>query len=713
MKCRRCHHTSHFLFLSKNQYANEIKRNYVIDAIKMTLLIIEFVFVLLFRRKYLRWHPEFEESQASVTPKQAPTMSIKRMSTQQLLAGTFLLLLTCVSAFNCPDQCSCIEVQRNRHSYNHAKCTSLDGLRQLGKTSDIHSLDLSNITLTKITNQLDKLTNLTKIDLHDNRLSEINSLSSKRVRILNLSNNRITSGKLTKIPIHVKHLNLSHNDITYLPLDFKKLIHLKTLELADNPLNCTCDTLEVRNWLQEKHVWTDKPILCMAPLQFKGRSWLQIRQSDVCESNGLDEPRTLPYAHADDENDLMLGDDPNALASLEANDEHEEELGTDFLPVHDHAKNKEPGDEHVELAPIEEDDEEHNISEDFDLGSGDDDDSFEEHSTTTTPDVVAEALQEQYEGSGDDLPELRHFAHDLQEQNDTSAEDSATVIPIEVDEFSKVTEQSVSTEPETTPSESSTVVPDVPVVLLASSDEKVVVKDANSESSTTSSTTETASSPSTSPAAVVEEKVQTEKALIADAEIIHPDAASKNNNASNSAPVKSETPAANNQSPQKGSSTFILLGILGLLLLILILYVAISRNRQSSKNRNNNNDVENPAQELLTMDKNNLGKPIQNNGTEFIPLIPGKYPVDKENNLSNAQEPLLKKLSENEGDHNNSSTTNEPDDATEQDSQPQQNGGPVVAAVPVQNGVPKDTDVNDNKDFQAISPKPSRYSPVS
>ncbi|XP_031639867.1 protein windpipe-like [Contarinia nasturtii] len=241
-----------------------------------------------------------------------------------IFIGTLLLTIGCGDSFTCPEFCSCSEVQRKR--YNHAKCTSLDGLRQLGKTSELHSLDLSSMNLTKINNQLDKLTNLSKLDLSDNHLSDLSNLHQRRIRFLNMSGNRITSGKLAKIPTTVKHLNLSHNDITILPENFKLFIHLKSLELSDNPLNCTCETLDVRNWLQVRKVWTEKPIRCMAPLQFKGRSWLQIRQAEVCEPNGLDAPRMLPFSGViDDENELMMDDHVTAGES--------DAIEADFIPV--------------------------------------------------------------------------------------------------------------------------------------------------------------------------------------------------------------------------------------------------------------------------------------------------------------------------------------------------------------------------------------------
>lgn len=608
-------------------------------------------------------------------------MTIERTRQRSLLiAAAFLLFITFADAFKCPDLCSCLEIQRPRHSYNQATCTSLDGLRQLGKTSDIHSLDLSNLNLTKISNALDKMTNLSRLDLHNNRLSEVNNLSSKRVRILNLSNNRITSGKLTKMPVTVKHLNLTHNDITYLPLDFKKLIHLKSLELADNPLNCTCETLEVRNWLQERGVWTDKPILCMAPLEIKGRPWLQIRQSDVCEANGLEEPRTLPFATPDKENELMMGDDPNLYTGVDASvEDKNEELGAEFMPVIDkRAKRIDPG---LPAATTPANDEisgdSNDISdEDYDEGSGDE--LREVDSSTVQPSAVPfkDETDDTDEGSGDDGSYARSFG--LEEDAETTT--AANEITVE--------------------EEATTVAAILPIHAESENVEHSV--EPEREETTT---------PTLLP--VIEERIVKVDATNVDTELIHPDLVDEpavhvedNSSHSSSAPIRSDANTHASASFSDSNNAYILLAILGVLLLLLVLYVATKRSRTSNKNRRDA-DIEQHAQELADMDKNNLGKPI----AEFIPLIPGRYPV--ENNLSNAQEPLLKKLTESDAESNPSANETQEEPKIEEDTK-QQNG--IVAtqtppSTPITNGIHKDD--NNGNVFHSISPKPSRYSPVS
>lgn len=548
----------------------------------------------------------------------------------------------------------------------------------MGKTSDIHSLDLSGLNLTKITNQLDKLTNLTRLDLKNNHLSEVSSLRN-RLRVLDLSNNRITSGKLPKIPPSVKHLNLTNNEITILPEGFDRFVHLKSLELAGNPLNCTCETLGVRNELQARNVWTDQPILCMAPFEFKGMPWLQIRQADACDTNGLEEPRTLPFAVPENENELMQGDDQNVYTGGDASvEDKNDELGAEFMPVIDkRAKRTDAG-----LPPVAAAVQTHTADEingdlyeisddDYDDGSGA---TFQDEDPSTTVSTAVAFTDEVYEGSGDDGAHVPVF-HLSDDTETTTAEPT-------------VTEEST------------------PIVAVAAESENV------------EHSTEPEHEESTAPPLlpVVEERMVKVDATHTDTELVHPDSVDEptfhteadNGGLSSSAPIRSDGTEHATASFSDSNNAYILLAILGILLVLLIVFVASKRSRNVSKNRRDN-DIEHASQELSNMDKNNLGKPI----AEFIPLIPGRYP-DKENNLSNAQEPLLKKLNESDAESNPSANESQEEPKIDEDTK-QQNGnvapGTPPTSTPIQNGIHRDE--NDGHVFQSISPKPSRYSPVS
>lgn len=151
------------------------------------------------------------------------TTTTNRRHLSQLALVALLVLLNAVAATNtsayiCPKGCEC----------NNASiaCSSASGLRSIDKSLPIKRLVLSGLELKKIPAHLENIRNITELDLSDNQLAEVNHLG-KRIRRLNLSQNRITSGKLSKIPLYVESLNLSHNDITYLPLYLMKLKKLQ------------------------------------------------------------------------------------------------------------------------------------------------------------------------------------------------------------------------------------------------------------------------------------------------------------------------------------------------------------------------------------------------------------------------------------------------------------------------------------------------------
>ncbi|XP_037941232.1 protein windpipe-like [Teleopsis dalmanni] len=228
--------------------------------------------------------------------------------------------------FNCPEDCQCVIPPNTQHTFLHAKCKSLNGLKTkapLQTTLPIHSIDLSYLRLARLSHSLDKLHDLTSIDLSHNELHEIGHLG-RRIKKLNLKGNRITSGKLLKLPHHLQVLNLQHNDITYLPIEFTNFKNLHTLELSHNQINCSCETLEVRNWLQQHHVFMEHPVKCSYPVEVKGQSWLQVKQAHICEQE------KQGWNADQDENELMMGDQPMEGSGDE---EEEDELGKAYMPI--------------------------------------------------------------------------------------------------------------------------------------------------------------------------------------------------------------------------------------------------------------------------------------------------------------------------------------------------------------------------------------------
>lgn len=246
------------------------------------------------------------------------------------LAGTTLdVSPSPASTFICPDACTCSDITINQRDVKHARCDSTEALHD--KQWTVNSLDLSGLGLTKVPAIVEKLRELTRLDLSNNQITEVARIS-QRVHELNLSHNKISSGKLAKLPTSLRKLNLTHNHITVVPEDLKRLEHLRELELTGNPINCSCETIHVRNWLQSRHIWTENAIKCSLPATYKGRPWLQVKQSEVCPMTPteIEEEKNI----WEDTNDLMMGDQP--AAEDEDHHEEEEEKVEDFHDHHDH-----------------------------------------------------------------------------------------------------------------------------------------------------------------------------------------------------------------------------------------------------------------------------------------------------------------------------------------------------------------------------------------
>ncbi|XP_063699870.1 protein windpipe [Culicoides brevitarsis] len=531
------------------------------------------------------------------------------MKSQPMIIATFFLFFTLTAAgpldTSCPIGCAC------NITSSHAKCTTLSGLIRFDRTSSLESLDLSNLGLRKITSHLDKFPNLEKIDLSGNRLSEVNKLP-KGITDLNLSNNRITSAKLAKIPKSVVNLNLSENHITYVPHSIMTLKYLRHLELSGNPINCTCDTLAVRNWLKAQHVWMDRHIICMAPLKFKGRPWLQMKQAEVCEVTIATKKATkftskYNWDEIENDNELMQGDqaaegsgDEEVVLENHEYDEQDEysnepvddpkdedvddyDEEEDEKEVHENPEIKEVKQElfipviesttttstttTTESTPVNDDndDEEDN---DYDEGSGDDPIPVVSVSSTTT--------EEEPSSSTTAAPMVSESVSDADDDYDDYGSGSPQpVVPVEMP--SSTTESDLTFTETTEPTEVEEDTTDaVPLPDL----------DIFDESLATSSTTE-------DPEAVV-----VGRAGDVEGDNTAEDAAKKAN--------------VMQASSDDSKNTFILLGVLGVLLVVLIIYVSC-KDKSSKRNRRGKGDVENgPARELKEMNKDLLGKERQN-----------------------------------------------------------------------------------------------------
>uniref|UniRef100_A0A182PDK2 LRRCT domain-containing protein n=1 Tax=Anopheles epiroticus TaxID=199890 RepID=A0A182PDK2_9DIPT len=492
----------------------------------------------------------------------------------------------------CPQECRC-------ETNATIRCTSVTGLRSLDKAQPIARLDLSGLELTKVPSVLENVRNITELDLSRNRLAEVNHLG-KRIRRLDLSHNRITSAKLARIPPFVESLNLTFNDITYLPLHLMKLKRLRYIELANNPINCTCETLHIRNWLTSRHVWSDEHIKCMAPAEFKGQPWLQVRQLDVCNPTVAEERKGgYPWDDYEDENELMLGD---AAAQPEVNEEEEEEedeFKREYFPVGEKVKRNEPPivvneDEEdgsgggpavgAELeSAIGEEERRKVVDEPTVEGSGGDEEEPEEgHSPRVIDDVAEEDGEEDGSGSGGGL--LLGFGH-ISALDETGT-GSSTETPLDEEEK----------EPE-----------EAPIEFPNLHDGLGIFRDGKDDETSSETTSEETTSEGTHA-----------RVMVGSAGIMKT-AASEPRPGDGAA---AETPLVEGtnvteQSEEDNQKTYLLLAILGIIVVSLIIMVVCKR-KPDSRNRRNKYDVETAngaGREMKEMNKNLLEKaPADRNG---------------------------------------------------------------------------------------------------
>lgn len=540
----------------------------------------------------------------------------------------------------------------------------------------IKSLDLSNNKLTKLSSQLELLVNLTELNLSTNHLTQVQKLNFEHLEKLDLSHNRITSGKLKKLPKNVIHLNLAHNEITYLPVDFMKLKALRSLELAGNPLNCTCNTLHVRNYLTYHHVWSDNHILCASPAIVKGQPWLQARQNEICiePSSTTTQRSKYNWDNYEDDNEIMQGDQPQEY-DIEYEDEEdptdEENTQADEGDKTDYDEEKpESNDPFADASEEPESVDEEKPKAETAVRSADElaiDEDFmpvSQHSddATVEPEAVskkASDLENYDEGSGDENLAV------TSEKPEDDEESGSGGIPLFIPALHNKDD------------------------LESSSDDDNTIP----------------------PLGIFDDNT---KAPILQAGAI-PDGESA---ASDKGEQKAEI---NTAKTDDNTGTYILLGILALCLVSLMLFVAM-KNRQE-KNRNRRFDVEKTgATELQDMDKRLLGKPLDKNGN-------GNGPNEQAPLINNYPQHNNERPSAYTSFHPPGITVEEPKAAPREANKSQQSlyeNSPNGHVEPTHNGhkngsLPKSPDsdeevfhpANENPASLSVSPEPvKRYSPI-
>lgn len=216
-----------------------------------------------------------------------------------LLAVSQLLAPTLADV--CPKSCVCTTTRDGLH---RATCSSLTELYKFTlrqKHHNINILDLSHNNITKLSHELDRLTEVVTLDLSTNGIQALNKFlqNSRKLVHLNLSNNRIQKLSFLYLPSSISSLDLTNNLLTDLPSDIQHLVGLEHLEMEGNPLDCSCENILARDRLLVGNIFIDD-VKCFSPLKLKGKSWLELKMKEICKS-----PKTnINFL------DLMMGDQP-------------------------------------------------------------------------------------------------------------------------------------------------------------------------------------------------------------------------------------------------------------------------------------------------------------------------------------------------------------------------------------------------------------------
>ncbi len=474
----------------------------------------------------------------------------------------FILLLTVTAAASeCPQDCICAPI-RNQQTphHDHAKCTTLTNVTENYPT--IHSLDLSSTSLETVPVELSSLQNVTHLDLSKNQLTKLTKLNH-RIRSLDLSHNRLTSADIVKISPKIRILNLSFNQITHLPLDVMHFKSLKSINLIGNRIDCSCETLTVRDWLYQNKVWMNKHTICASPLEVRHQPWDRVSINKLCS---IDE-------RMNDENKIELNRRRRSARDLELSDFIAEE----FLPFDSHSILKRQVSNDDNLNGNVDGSGSEDVNEVVDLGSGE--------GSGTDPDIDSEAVDNVSPEEYDEEPE--------EEDGSGSGYGILPIVPLSNanadDEENHTTEEPDFDEP-----------PAMKPIELNIFEGNRQIDETTLE-----------------PIVPIEPMVQQIKqdGVERVAPVILPPGTGIES------PIEPVRNTDDSEKPEESSSTYILLAVVGILLVSLIAYVVVKR-RRNRRRSYDHNDAENVREiEMLDMKKNTNGK--QPN-VEIIPLMPKK-----------------------------------------------------------------------------------------
>ncbi|XP_017886603.1 protein windpipe [Ceratina calcarata] len=156
------------------------------------------------------------------------------------------------------------------------------------------------------------LTTLRHLDLSGGTVEKIEPGSFKKLsnlRSLNLAENRIVHLELGSVDglNRLHSLNLRKNNLQQLPPAVARLKILKHLNVEDNPLQCNCATLRVRDLILKRGVKISKKIMCAGPTNAKGTSIFKLDTATICQFEEQD--REMQNDQASSNEDFGSGDE--------------------------------------------------------------------------------------------------------------------------------------------------------------------------------------------------------------------------------------------------------------------------------------------------------------------------------------------------------------------------------------------------------------------
>lgn len=141
------------------------------------------------------------------------------------------------------------------------------------------------------------------------------------LRRLYLDGNNLVVVDKGVLPRGLHHLDLSGNQIRNAPTAvISSLRNLTKLELSENPITCTCSLIGLQGWLSRQLVVTERPVVCAAPPEYRGKSWTKVDELELCREEEKQANCTADCSSSD-ESSSSDDDDGGGSSSSTSQDE--------------------------------------------------------------------------------------------------------------------------------------------------------------------------------------------------------------------------------------------------------------------------------------------------------------------------------------------------------------------------------------------------------